>query len=210
MTKRCYVFDIDGVLADTTNILLPRSKTKELGFNLNSKKYKDNEIDWDYFSTYMDKATPIEGILTMFVELAKHNKVFLLTGRLERDKTKTIKWLKDSIVELFGNTILNTINWELIMRPIDCIDSQIKYKEGQLIEIMNRGYDIMFMIEDNPAMIDKLTKMEIIGLKSPKEYIDLKDKEIKAIHSSEIIRGEINNPQVYYVNSLGEKEDKNG
>ena len=213
MGRKSFVFDIDGVLADTSNILLTRKDTRELGFNLESNKYKDSQIDWDYFSTYIDKAIPIEGTMNMFIELAKHNKVFLLTGRIERDRTKILKWLKESIVDIFGDSVLNTINWELLMRPIGCNSSQIEYKESKLIEIMHKGYDIMLMIEDNPAMIDKLTEMGIIGLKSPNEYKDFKGEEIKAINDSEIVNTSSSNRneiKTYYINSLGEYEVDNG
>ena len=102
--QSCYIFDIDGCLADVHEILLTNKQTYEKKFaeylekrdaKAKSKDLKDlvepikpaedklNKIDWDYFKDHLLDAIPIPGILDLFTTVASSRKVILLTDLKE-------------------------------------------------------------------------------------------------------------------------------
>ena len=89
-----YIFDIDGTLADATHRL----------HHILGKEKKD----WDAWDAETDKDAPIVPIIGILQALWNHgHEIMLLTGRNERVRKPTEKWLEDHNVHYH----------HLIMRP---------------------------------------------------------------------------------------------
>jgi hypothetical protein len=89
-----YIFDIDGTLADATHRL----------HHILGKEKKD----WDAWDAETDGDAPIVPIIGILQALYDHgHEIMLLTGRNERVRKPTEKWLKDHNIKYHN----------LIMRP---------------------------------------------------------------------------------------------
>lgn len=207
----CYVFDIDGCLADVRQILLTHEQTYVIKHSefleLRDKYYKDlreynklldlynrgieltkpkepefpteptvpdekkaNKIDWNYFSTHMIDAIPIQGIVDLFASIASTHKVIVLTGRSDRDRVQTTEWLKKVIVNKGGENLFRRINFQLIMRSDKEISlSAEKYKRAKILEI-SKQYNVQLCIEDCPEIIKEFTELGLLVLSPNQEY----------------------------------------
>ncbi|SRR5258708_5185935 len=76
--KRCYVFDIDGTLADITHRL---------------PLIKREPKDWDAFFDACHLDTPIVPMVMLARDLASRVPVIFASGRAERCREKTKDWL---------------------------------------------------------------------------------------------------------------------
>lgn len=192
--QSCYIFDIDGCLADVHEILLTNEQSYEKKFaeylekrdaKAKSKDLKGlkglvepvkpaedklNKIDWDYFKDHLLDAIPIAGILDLFTTVASSRKVILLTGRSERNRVGTVEWLKKVIIEKGGDDLFRRINFQLIMRGDKEMNlSGAKYKRAKIQEL-SKQYNIQFCIEDCPEIVEELTQMGILVLSPNREY----------------------------------------
>lgn len=82
MALRCWVFDVDGTLADCShrlNLIQPPA-------------------DWDGFFDACDKDIPIEHMCDLAAKLWNFDPVVMVTGRPERIRQKTEAWLSDYAV----------------------------------------------------------------------------------------------------------------
>lgn len=78
---RNVIFDIDGTLSD------PSHRLHFLA-----------DKDWDAFYNECDKDPVVSHIAFLAKELAKEHKIFLFTGRPEKVRVKTEKWLLDNLI----------------------------------------------------------------------------------------------------------------
>jgi hypothetical protein len=131
------IFDIDGVLSDSTD--------REQKYLIGKER---NEIDWDLFYRYVMQDPPIlSGIVTAkaFLKLLHSNEVLFLTGRNESVRSETLKWLS-----YYLETPEENIN--LIMRPEYNHTSNSKFKESIGEKIGFENIDIAF--DDNGSTVD--------------------------------------------------------
>lgn len=134
------VCDIDGVIADNTH-------------RLNA----DGEPDWKQFYKTMDKDQPIAPIV-LLLELidtqttSEWVDVFLVTGRPEEYREVTLDWLNLHGVEYSS----------LLMRKLKDNRPDYEVKPEMLEEIAERGYDVLFAIEDSPNVVEAYRKMGVL------------------------------------------------
>ena len=80
--KPCYVFDVDGTLADLTHRKHLISKTDE------------KKPDWRAFFAACDQDAPIKHMIEVAQDLSAAGKEFLyVSGRSDECRTKTARWL---------------------------------------------------------------------------------------------------------------------
>lgn len=109
------VLDLDGTLADCTHRLhfITRPETQEFcGFSSNEKcrtfrgacPYHEWLPDWDAFFDACPADRPIQAMIDLAGQLAIYNRIEVWTGRPERIRPQTQRWLTrylgNSVVEL--------------------------------------------------------------------------------------------------------------
>lgn len=156
------IFDIDGTLADITHRVLHIQKFPK---------------DWDAFYEAMDNDKPIDSVChlcTIYASISKMPRfnpvqLFFVTGRPEKYRKMTIKWLKETIPELCEEDIVNDeqfaqSNCELIMRKDGDHRQDYVVKKEVLEKIQSRGYQILFAVEDRKQCVDMYRKQGITCL----------------------------------------------
>ena len=78
---RNIIFDIDGTLSDPSQRL----------------HFLENK-DWDSFYEHCDEDPVISHVSFLAQELGKDHRIFILTGRPERVRKKTQKWLMEHCI----------------------------------------------------------------------------------------------------------------
>lgn len=123
-----YVFDLGGTLS----IVGERKKYLE-----------QNPKDWDSFFNECDQDKVNEPIVKIYTELDYNYKIYIVTGRPERLRKKTMKWF-----------FMNEIPYpdELIMRSDDDHRPDIIVKPELVKSFMN---DIDCIFEDRQPFVDK-------------------------------------------------------
>ena len=83
--RKCYLFDIDGTIADLTHRLPYIQKTPKIGVFW---------IYWDAFFGACGSDAPIQHIIDLLITLhdADH-QIILVSGRSDQSKTETLEWL---------------------------------------------------------------------------------------------------------------------
>lgn len=76
--KNCYVFDIDGTLADLTHRLQHIQKAPK---------------DWDAFFDACSKDASIEHMIVLCRTMVHYNEIIFVSGRAERCRSATVEWL---------------------------------------------------------------------------------------------------------------------
>ena len=128
--KRAIVFDIDSTLSNPSH----RSHLAEQG-------------KWDEFYDAMDKDPKIEQInlIDTFDTM-----VFIVTGRPEKYRTKTIKWLDKNFPAFCRDG--------LYMRPDGNYIQDTEFKVSKIKEIEAAGYEIVAIFEDRKRNVDAFRK----------------------------------------------------
>lgn len=123
---RAVIFDIDGVLSDAAG----RQHFLELG-----------RRDWTAFFEACGSDPVIEEVATLMALLASDLQVILLTGRPQRVQPQTVAWL-----ERYG------LRWDvLIMRHWNDYEQVTDFKRGVVMDLRDRGFDILLAFEDDPS-----------------------------------------------------------
>ncbi len=127
------IFDIDGTLADVSHRV---------------HHVKSHPKDWDAFFDAMGDDPPIEGVTWLADKLTPHADIdiFLVTGRPEKYREKTIEWIQKNI------TWYHTIT-QLRMRADGDYRSDTIVKREILHSIQERGYTVRLAIDDRPSVI---------------------------------------------------------
>lgn len=124
--KKAFIFDIDGTVAD--------SEMRHL--------YLENIArgDWSWFTNRIPHFEPIKASVDMLLSLKKLKyKIIFVTVRGEKDREKTIEWLKR----------YNLYDDELYMRPDESKTlKDYEEKEIHLVNLLER-YDIAGAVDDN-------------------------------------------------------------
>lgn len=143
-TKPAIIFDIDGTLSKVDH---------RLHFITGEKK------DWDAFYDACDQDPPNEDIVWIAEMLGQCNiyvprgdiafTPWFCTGRVERVRGKTVKWLEDNIPILFENFREN-----LLMRPDGDFRADDVLKAEMLDKIESAGYHIRAVFDDRQRVVD--------------------------------------------------------
>lgn len=139
------IFDIDGVLADTSY--------KEKRF-LKGKKY--SEINWGLFFQDAIYDLPIKaGILVAkaIINFLPQTEILFLTARGESVRNMTLHWLSEHLQ-------IEKERIDLTMRPEDNFSDSITFKEEVGNEIGFNNIDLVF--EDNPEIVNMWRSHNVI------------------------------------------------
>jgi phosphoglycolate phosphatase-like HAD superfamily hydrolase len=83
LEMKCYLFDIDGTLADLTHRLPHIQKEPK---------------DWDAFFAACRDDRPIEHIVDLVHALSHFDHIVLVSGRSDRVKRQTKDWLREHLI----------------------------------------------------------------------------------------------------------------
>lgn len=139
------IFDIDGVLADTSY--------KEKTF-LKGKKY--SEINWGLFFQDAIYDLPIKaGILVAkaIMNYLPQTEILFLTARGESVRNMTLQWLSEHLQ-------IEKERIDLTMRPEDNFSDSITFKEEVGDEIGFKNIDLVF--EDSPEIVNMWRSHNVI------------------------------------------------
>jgi FMN phosphatase YigB (HAD superfamily) len=124
------IFDIDGTLA-----------------NVEKRVHHINgdTRDWRSFFESMHTDSPIEPVVTLYQKLWDHTdyELYLLTGRPEKYREKTLKWCEEHNIE---------VN-RLLMRPAYDPREDHVIKEDILHQIREEGHNVAFVVEDRNSVV---------------------------------------------------------
>jgi hypothetical protein len=126
---RCYVFDIDGTLADITH---------RLPFIQKEPK------DWDAFFDACSEDKPIQHMIEVARTLYRCDAVVFVSGRAERCRKKTEVWLMEHL--WFSNRLYMRGNGD--HRPDNEVKSEL------LDQLLADGYEPQLVFDDRKVCVD--------------------------------------------------------
>jgi predicted secreted acid phosphatase len=127
---RCYLFDIDGTIADLTHRLHHIEKTPK---------------DWDAFFDSCHKDAPIPHIVELAALISKHARVIFVSGRSDRCRSETMEWLcKHGLGQSVG----------LFMRKDGDHRPDNVVKLELLEQIKSRGYEPIMAFDDRNQVVE--------------------------------------------------------
>lgn len=125
MTKNCFIFDLDGTLADDTH------RVHLLGNG-----------QWDEYFARCPDDKAIEHIVQVADALAEYGfTIAIVTGRSETVREETLAWLRDALV--YTPKIV-------IMRGKDDRRPNSEMKLAALAELRAKGYEVLMAFDDQP------------------------------------------------------------
>lgn len=128
------IFDIDGTLSDPS---------ERLHFLKNK--------DWDGFYDACMNDAPVHHVIYLLQELNKDHSVYILTGRPERIKDKTLAWLK-----------ANNISFTDIFFRKDGDHRQDYIVKEEMLKALNKR--IWFAVDDRKQVVDMFRRNNILCL----------------------------------------------
>jgi hypothetical protein len=129
---KCYVFDIDGTLADLTHRL---------------HLIQQEKPDWDAFYDACEDDRPIAHMLDLCWELSITRNVVFVSGRSERCRERTLSWLSDHLgrqPKVLG---------PLYMRADGDPRPDYKVKLDLLAKLRADGYEPIMAFEDRDQVV---------------------------------------------------------
>ncbi len=127
--KNCYIFDIDGTLADCTHRL----------HHVQGKKR-----DYDSFYADMSKDAPIKATIDLTHALGSpETDILIVSGRPSNYMYETIKWLNSNGV-LYNRTFF---------RQAGDFRADHIVKKEILDHILKEGYNILAVFDDRPSVV---------------------------------------------------------
>jgi phosphoglycolate phosphatase-like HAD superfamily hydrolase len=128
---KCYIFDLDGTLANCEHRMHYISGDKK---------------DWDAFFGAVKDDTPIEPMVHLFncTSLHSYVKLVILTGRSEVCKEDTEKWLTDT--GLYYD--------RLLMRKAKDRRPDTEVKSEMLDQLLAEGYRPIMAFEDRKTVVN--------------------------------------------------------
>ena len=130
----CFVFDIDGTIADISHRL---HLIDHRDYNATTPK------QWDEFFARMVDDKPIEHMRVLVDTLSLTYPVLLCTGRGEENREQTVEWLKRHRFNFF----------ELFMRPAGDFRQDDVVKSELLDRMLAEGYAPMLVFEDRARVV---------------------------------------------------------
>lgn len=129
--KECFIFDLDGTLADDSHRAhhIPRG-------------------EWDEYFSKCPADRPIKEICILARLLSLHYPVFIISGRSESVQSETLDWLKKHEVPFTALTLRKRND----LRP----NSQLKAEA--LATLRSAGYRPLLVFEDQPKVCEEWRK----------------------------------------------------
>ena len=153
-----YIFDIDGTLADATHRLRLIQDTNY--FVSSFPGACDLKPNWDRFFSdeEMMKDTPITPICNVLSDIARspwNNRVLFVTGRPERTRDVTVRWLVWMCDRFDAGRLhrqpTELISQRLYMRGDRDRRPSHQTKEDNLRQLRDDGYNPRMVFEDRAA-----------------------------------------------------------
>jgi len=140
MTERtdCYIFDIDGTLADCSHRL---------------HHIQGESVDWNAFYDACGADKPIPHILGLASILAGEVDIVFVTGRSERCRDATVDWLRANLPDCFAGWNASDAKDDLYMRregdhrPDNIVKSEL------LDRLIADGYRPLMAFEDRTQVV---------------------------------------------------------
>ncbi len=131
--RNCVIFDIDNTISDDSH---------RQHFLLQNPK------NWTgYFEEmYADPETAIGKVVRT---LQKHYSLILFTGRSEKYRETTERWLKNHCIKFV----------RLYMRKEKDFRSNLLIKKDFLRDVLKQGFNPLFIVDDNSAVEDMFFKV---------------------------------------------------
>ena len=135
MTNQWAIFDIDGTLA-----------------NCKHRVHLAQAKQWDEFHSLAPKDQVIQPVARLMRRIAADHPVVLLTGRNERYRQLTLKWLRENSLSIWTT--------ELLMRPDDDFtrDGEMKWK--MLVDYFKSPVNVLdrvwFVVDDRDTVCEHL------------------------------------------------------
>jgi len=126
--KQCYIFDIDGTLANIEH---------RLHF------IQDTPKDWDSFYDNVDRDLPIEHMIELAKIIGRVHPLVFSSGRRESTRHKTGNWLADQ--GLFG---------PIYMRKDDDYRADNIIKKEIFYQILADGYEPIMAFDDRTQVVE--------------------------------------------------------
>ena len=145
MTEEIVIFDIDGTLADVSERL---------------HHIKKKPKDWDAFFRGIPQDKAIQSMVRLCnILYASGIKILLCTGRRERDRAETVKWLEKQGVNYH----------ELRLRPDGDRRSDVIVKR-EMLAGLDRS-KILFVVEDRSGVVEMWRSEGLVCLQcAPGEF----------------------------------------
>lgn len=124
------IFDIDGTLAD----------------NSHRRHYiSGREPDWESFNGESSNDSPNIPVVTLLRMMKDAGyRIILSTGRFEKDRNRTEKWLEDNAI----------FYHDLFMRPDGDHRPDYEVKEDMLRELQIGRENILFVVDDRSSVVE--------------------------------------------------------
>ncbi len=129
----CYIFDIDGTIANASDRLHFIKKVNP---------------DWDAFYAACVNDKPIKPVIDVLNALFLKGHIIVFTsGRSNVVFEQTMNWIQE-------NTVLSDGDYLLYMRPIGSYEQDAKLKHGFLKLIRKRGLEPAMVFEDRQQCVN--------------------------------------------------------
>ena len=129
MKMRCYLFDIDGTVADLTHRLPHIQKEPK---------------DWDAFFAACCDDVPINHVIDLIQQLRKHRAIVFVSGRSSQIRSETTAWLEK---HLLGGEAL-------YMRRAGDYRPDYIVKAELLDQIRADGYEPIMAFDDRDQVVE--------------------------------------------------------
>ena len=138
--KPAVIFDIDGTFSDPEH-----------------RREHAQKKDWEQFFQLLHLDPPIKPVIkTLRALQASHNYIVLVTGRPERYRYETIKWLEQNDVRHF----------KLYMRGDNDRRPDFKVKSDMLDQIQADGYSPFLVFDDRQQVVDMWRERGLVVLQN--------------------------------------------
>lgn len=134
MTKRAYIFDIDGTLMDTTH------RQHLIDGTITPK-------DWPAFYAACDQDPPIPHMIGLLWELAAENDILFVTGRTEDVREKTLESFRKHLGEWAA------AGEDLYMRASGDYRADTIVKSELMDRIIAEGWTPIMVFEDRASVV---------------------------------------------------------
>lgn len=130
--KPCYVFDIDGTLADCSHRLHLIQQVPK---------------DWRAFFAKCGNDAPIAHMVRLAYSLAREEDILFVSGRSDECRPQTLEWLRRHLFETIGTDDL------YMRREGDHRDDDI-IKLELLSHLRARGWEPLMVFDDRKRVVD--------------------------------------------------------